>query len=465
MRLHVKYLLIIQIFFVIVLLFLLHNGNKRLLVPFNDPFYNIQQREYHVTTSFPDTRMSYQLALKTSPILSNLNVTKDDTLMAWSKSNTSLCNNSFTGFAHLFAILKGVLLDPSFSAGPQGGERIESVLNQPEEKEFLTLKPGYFQIRCDNITGDMEYKFQHGDHLVKWMAALKPVSKMPAHQEVDKITIAVTRYEYANVYHTMTDWYNAFLMLLFLNVKSITANILFIDSHPQGGLDSIWTTLFGGYVRAGQLTKPQYFKTLIWNIQGYKSPMFRHNLPSIPHIEIFRLFFLAKHNVPITKGLNCEKLHITFLWRRDYVAHPRNPRGIISRKVKNEKELEDSVHKLDPNHSIVSLQTENMSMHDQLGVIAKTDILVGMHGAGLTLALFLPKHAGLIELYPKYWSVDNVHFKAIARWRKLHYTQWQNMDNKMEFPDYFTYIPPSVIQNLLSNIIGLMCKPYKDKER
>uniref|UniRef100_K1PUM1 Beta-(1,2)-xylosyltransferase n=1 Tax=Magallana gigas TaxID=29159 RepID=K1PUM1_MAGGI len=282
--------------------------------------------------------------------------------MAWSKSNTSICNNSFTGFAHLFAILKGVLLDPSFSAGPQGGERIESVLNQPEEKEFLTLKPGYFQIRCDNNTEDMKYKFQHGDHLVKWMAALKLVSKMPEHQEVDKITMAVTRYEYANVYHTMTDWYNAFLMLLFFNVKSFTANILFIDSHPQGGLDSIWTTLFGGYGHAGQLTKPQYFKTLIWNIQG-------------------------------------------------------------------------------------------------------TDILVGMHGAGLTLALFLPKHAGLIELYPKYWSVDNVHFKAIARWRNLQYTQWQNMDNKMEFPDYFTYIAPSVIQNLLSNIIGLMCKPNKDKER
>lgn len=459
MRLHVNHLLIIPILFVIVLFFLLHNDNKLLLVSINEPFYNRQQRKHHLTTLFPDTRMSSQFALKISSRPTILGVTMNDAVMAWSKSNTSLCNGSFTGFAHLFAILKEILLDPSFSAGPQGGERIESVLNQPEEKEFLTLKSGYFQIRCDNNTPDMKYKFQHGDHLVKWMAALKPVSKMPAHQEVDKITIAVSRYEYANLYHTMTDWYNAFLMLLFFNVKSFTANILFVDSHPQGGLDSIWTTLFGGYVRAGQLKTPLYLKTLIWNIQGYKSPMFRHNLPSIPHIEKFRLFFLAKHNVPNTKRLNCDQLHITFLWRRDYVAHPRNPRGIISRKVKNENELEDSVHKLYPIHSIVSLRTKNMSMHDQLGAIAKTDILVGMHGAGLTLALFLPKHAGLIELYPKYWSVDNAHFNAIARWRNLHYTQWQNRDDEMEFPNYFTYIPPSVIQNLLYNIIALMCKP------
>lgn len=390
--------------------------------------------------------------------LQNIHISQDNTLKEWSKTNTSFCENRFVGFAHLFAILRDVFLDPSFSAGPPGGEDIKNVLNQPEEKEFLIIKPGYFQIRCKNKK-KLDYTFPSGDHLSKWISGLRPSLTYTSQEEdIQDVTIAVTRYEYANVYHTMTDWYNAFLMLLFFNVKSLTAKILFVDSHPQGGLDSVWTTLFGEYIRAGQLIKPKHFNSLIWSIQGYRSPMYDHFLPTLPHIDSFTNFFLSKHNIPLAKNLNCDKLSILFIWRRDYVAHPRNPKGLVSRKIKNEQELQKFVQNLYPNHSISSIQTDKLTMQDQLSAITNTDILIGMHGAGLTLALFLPKHGGLIELYPKYWSSDNHHFRAIARWRKLQYRDWQNLDGDNEFPDHYTFIPPSVLQTQLSAIISDMCK-------
>lgn len=83
--------------------------------------------------------------------------------------------------------------------------------------------------------------------------------------------------------------------------------------------------------------------------------MFWYNLLLILYIEIFRLFFFVKYNVLIIKGLNCEKLYIIFFWWCDYVVYLWNLRGIISWKVKNEKELEDLVYKLDLNYFIVSL--------------------------------------------------------------------------------------------------------------
>lgn len=388
----------------------------------------------------------------------NINIEQDDTFLTWLKDETSLCEDGFLGYAHLFAKLNNVFLDPSFSAGPEGGEDIQSVINRPEEEEFLFVKPGYFQIHCQNKEIS-QYTFESDDHLMKWMSALRPVLEFTSYEDIPEVTIAVTRYEYANIYHTMTDWYNAYLMLLFFNIKSLRANILFVDSHPRGELDSTWTTLFGEFIRARQVKKPKRFESLIWNIQGYRSPMYDHELPSIPYIESFRLFFLGKHNVLSTKTLHCKNLSILFIWRRNYVAHPRNPKGVVSRKVKNEKELESLVHELYPNHSIASIQTDKLTMRDQLSAIVNTDILIGMHGAGLTLALFLPKHAGLVEIYPKYWSSDNAHFRAITRWRNLQYRQWQNTKSENEFPNHYTYIPPSVIQNLLSETINEMCRP------
>jgi glycoprotein 2-beta-D-xylosyltransferase len=391
-------------------------------------------------------------------VFGNVNVTQDDTFLRWLKDKTSLCEDGFLGFAHLFAKLNNVTVNPSFSAGPPGGEQIQSVINRPERDEFLIVKPGYYQIPCQNKK-IYQYSYESGDHLNKWMSILRPTLEIMSSEFIPEVTIAVTRYEYANIYHTMTDWYNAYLMLLFFNIRNLSAKILFVDSHPQGGLDSIWTTLFGEFIRAGQLKKPKRFNTLIWNIQGYKSPMYHHELPSVPFIESFRRFFLGKHNVPSKKTLNCKKLSILFIWRRDYVAHPRNPKGIVSRKVKNEEELENLVHKLYPNHSISSIQTDKMSMHDQLSAIVNTDILIGMHGAGLTLALFLPEHAGLVEIYPKYWSSDNAHFRAIARWRNLQYRRWQNIKSENEFSKHYTYIPPRVIQDLLSETVEEMCEP------
>lgn len=457
-----KYFLTVILLVYIVSIYYIHSHVYERVAQLNDNYQNHQISQHpHVPPkqTLPHTRHHSVNAIG-SVSFSSLKIAPDKTFTAWSKAKSSFCDDNFIGYDNLFAHLRNAYLDPSFSSGRLGGEAIESVLNQPEEKEFLVLKIGYFQINCkdDEV---FKYRFKRGDHLVKWISVLRPALETTSREYINTLTIAVTRYEYANVYHTMTDWYNAFLMLVFFNVRSLSANILFVDSHPLGGLDTVWTTLFGRVVRAGQLQQALHFDTLIWNIQGYKSPMYHHDLPSIPHIEPFRIFFLRKHNIPDNKILNCDKLLIRFLWRRDYVAHPRNPKGTVSRKVKNEKEIEDSVAKLYPNHLIESFQTENMSMTDQLSAIVNTDILIGMHGAGLTLALFLPKHAGLIEIYPKYWSSDNAHFRAIARWRNLHYIHWQNVESKNEFTNHYTYVPPSVVHRLLSTTILNMCKAQK----
>ena len=81
----------------------------------------------------------------------------------------------------------------------------------------------------------------------------------------------------------------------------------------------------------------------------------------------------------------------------------------------------------------------------------------GMHGAGLTHALFLRSTSALIELFPSYWSTGE-HFAAIASWRQLIYLRWINNDLTAERPDgRSTVVPPSVVAALVRNAVRRIC--------
>ena len=39
----------------------------------------------------------------------------------------------------------------------------------------------------------------------------------------------------------------------------------------------------------------------------------------------------------------CSRLRLLFVRRRDYLAHPRNPKGVLARKIVNEDEIRDKL--------------------------------------------------------------------------------------------------------------------------
>jgi glycoprotein 2-beta-D-xylosyltransferase len=103
-------------------------------------------------------------------------------------------------------------------------------------------------------------------------------------------------------------------------------------------------------------------------------------------------------------------------------------------------------------------------MKEQLKFIRKTDILIGMHGAGLTHALFLPKTSGLIELFPQNFR-KTFHFyklfEVIAQRRDLHYSYWENTDDENEMPNYFTRVDPVSFLSVVDNMIKKVCADNK----
>jgi EGF domain-specific O-GlcNAc transferase len=98
-------------------------------------------------------------------------------------------------------------------------------------------------------------------------------------------------------------------------------------------------------------------------------------------------------------------------------------RGTKYRKVLNENELIERISN-DENYSVQRVNFgRNVSFKDQLKITRNSDIFIGIHGAGLTHLLFLPKWATLFELYN---CEDPNCYKDLARLRGVNYLTWED---------------------------------------
>lgn len=102
--------------------------------------------------------------------------------------------------------------------------------------------------------------------------------------------------------------------------------------------------------------------------------------------QAFSDFMLYRLNIPLHHKTD-DKIRITFLERKTKF-----------RQVLNSDELMDELRKND-SYTVNNVRFERaVQFTDQLEIIRNTDILIGMHGAGLTHLLFLPKWATVFEL-------------------------------------------------------------------
>jgi glycoprotein 2-beta-D-xylosyltransferase len=219
----------------------------------------------------------------------------------------------------------------------------------------------------------------------------------------------------------MTDLYTVYALCRFVQQDPKSVRILFLDAHPKGNLDILWSQLFHSYTRLGQLKNVSaiLYKELIFSQpQPHSEIDLERNRRVAPSFFFdFREHILKQFNTSyqINLKLNCESLNIFFLVRHNYVAHPRNPSGRITRQLSNEKEILSYLKMKFSKHSNINFSSnhfEHLSVQEQLNIIVQTDILIGMHGAGLTHVLFLKSNRTLIELGPGFQTATHFDFMS-----------------------------------------------------
>ena len=449
-------------------------------------------------------------------------------LRLWFTSRMALCGGAFEGYASEFAVLHNVTLDPSRAKGKRvGGELLNTVMLQDAKMEYFDFEYGFFRMqegRCKRSDTNydqqsLRYVFNKKNHLKEYLQMLDPgvlhenksasqhstanaftstISKSQSKPKLwNRTAVVVTRNDYVNLFQTTADLYDMFLMMIFFQIHPDDMDIIFLDAHPAGGLDSLWYTLWPHVYRIGNRSVfsegPVQFRRLIWLSQGYSSPMNTNVFKGIPLVEEFRKFILSRYNIApdaspgaapaceqlltdsnskpnstqaaqsCVKKRYCKAPHILFLLRRDYVAHPRNPSGEVSRKLRNEKEVLAAVREaLPPGGAVEVFIPTELSLREQIERVARADVLMGVHGAGHTLGLFLPPHGGIVEIFPSYYKMKTSHFKILAESRGLSHSAYINTDKKLDDAvKKIGSLPKEPVSRITREIISKLCKTFQ----
>jgi glycoprotein 2-beta-D-xylosyltransferase len=368
--------------------------------------------------------------------------------------NTEIMVGGLRPYCHFAKLL--VDLDKIQSA-KKGGEPLKEVRGQDESDEMLTYERGAFttfvlpmeQLIMPPADRSMFYYVNDvlqamdvvDESVTKTTLTSKDCSAM-----IPGVTLFLQRYEYVNLYHTMTDWFNTWLAYREYGSANV-AGVVFLDAHPAGSLDEVWTTLFGDVQRAQRLTATKScFESAVLVPAGYSSQIYAwENAALYADPELmneFVDFVLERLDLQETRQVPGR---VVLIDRRPYQAHPRSTNSTDDRMIVNMLGVARSIQALVPEvTSVEVLQLHTMTLREQIQAVREAHVLIGNHGAGLTQLLFLDKDTYVLE----FRRFNLHHFEQLCKWKE-HVTHYM-------LPGVNLRIDAEYSKNVLLPILGLI---------
>lgn len=431
--------------------------------------------------------IKYSVLLMVMIIFVSINLYVHNTLSAKISSNLDLETirlNIFSSCPNRLKITQdGIVFFKFIAIRPKLGHArvLEAYLEKPRAKdELFVLSKGFFTLYChgdvDEVNGKL-YKTDMDYTLIKWeksfeVADPRQFSRIGGHQSFQAgHYLAIERNEFANVYWTIVDLLDVFITSQSLGIKPDKLKIILIDAHPKTSLDPLWTFLFQRLIK---LTDPIFiesngvvFENLLWRYPRARSPLLDKSRNSPKYIQPFRSFVLRRFGILSGTHLRkCsqKKLNILFILRRDYKNHPRNLGGIIDRKIANEEDVLKEIKDSFPTADITPVQLDLLPLKAQLEIVAKTDILFGMHGAAHAFSIFMPPGGAVVEMFNDNRKTYNWHMNKIATLSGHSYIKWGNTDKgAVDKLRKSITIPGGVSFRLLRMAIDSICSSSKHK--
>ncbi|CAN8252916.1 unnamed protein product [Cochlearia groenlandica] len=375
---------------------------------------------------------------------------------------------------------------PDRIAMSRGGEKLEEVMGRKEEDELPEFNDGAFEVAAENEVSRLGFKrnrriggggnaisrrlvsdemlneyIEEGGidrHTMRGLVAsirVVDTDDFACEEWVEEPTLLITRFEYANLFHTVTDWYSAYVSSRVTGLPN-RPHVVFVDGHCTTQLEETWTALFSGIRYAKNFSRPVCFRHAVLTPLGYETSLFKglsgeidcngdsaRNLWQNPdHKKTARLsefgemirsafgFPVNRHHSPDkpSSSTSLTSVHnVLFVRREDYLAHPRHGGKVQSRLI-NEEEVFESLH-----HWVASGSTgltkcginlvnglfAHMTMKDQVRAIQDASVIIGAHGAGLTHIVSATPNTTIFEIISV--EFQRPHFELIAKWKGLEY--------------------------------------------
>ncbi|KAH8832043.1 DUF563 domain-containing protein, partial [Flagelloscypha sp. PMI_526] len=251
-----------------------------------------------------------------------------------------------------------------------------------------------------------------------------------------KFTAVVRREGSGNIWHSLLEIFSFYLTMdtLFISSRDQQqraflsdadlphVQLLLLDDHDDGPYFDLWKTFAPmPILRPSQLPNtPTCLENVILPLAGGSNPLWSGDWDagSCTHSELLDVFsrrVLAHYSrvdgaVDIADEASIPldaELTLTFIDR------------VTTRSLLNSSQLLSAVKTRFPKVHIQSIDFAAIPFSEQLRIVHHTDILVGVHGAGLTHAMFLPESSSVVEIFPPH--VGYKVFRNLAKLRGHHY--------------------------------------------
>lgn len=306
--------------------------------------------------------------------------------------------------------------------------------DDPIRYNMDVLKEGDIGGYCTLFPDRLSEHLDHMSPLQSWAPELKnfkrlnqrPINEGHCDVIVEKPTVIMKIDATVNMYHHFCDFFNLYASL-HLNISDI--DIFSTDIHIL-----IWESYT--YRSAFEDTFKAFTMHPIWDLKTFrgKTVCFRNLiLPLLP-----RMIFGLYYNTPVIQGCKSSglfkafsehlnhRLKVPFYERVDKrIKITLLSRDTKYRRINNENELMQAIEEDDDYIVEKVVFNRDMSFLKQLEISRNTDVLIGIHGAGLTHLLFMPDWGSVFEIYN---CEDPNCYMDLTRLRGLKYVTWTDSD-------------------------------------
>ncbi|KOS40424.1 hypothetical protein ACN38_g8729 [Penicillium nordicum] len=242
--------------------------------------------------------------------------------------------------------------------------------------------------------------------------------------KTENYTILVKREGATNHWHSLMEIYS---MTLSMDVLQITpqstdstpfyiaerdasnTQVVIVDDHPDGPYYDMWSLFTKRPVlRFKDLPKNTTFENLIVPLAGAGNTLWQgdwevNSCEKSKLLDTFTNRALTLYGLNDTNPRQNMEITLTFINR------------VSGRRLANQDQYLERLRQEYPLVKAQSIDFAAISYKDQLKIIQESDILAGVHGAGLTHGIFLPPGSAMVEILPP--GLNHKGFRNVASLR------------------------------------------------
>jgi hypothetical protein len=322
--------------------------------------------------------------------------------------------------------MENIVLDPSKS------KQTNIIYKGPVDKKYRgrpILSKGFLNIKCKNKKELEKYNSIYKSYFQSWNYDYNNSEKLEELAKGKIIFFISRNQDSPNIFHGISELINSISIMELFHLNPENIQIIFLESMTFNN-DPFYDLYRNIVSRGGE---PIYIKNLkkkylisnAFHIPiNLDSAAFIHNnfhnckystktynllndlVNKYMNIPDFKDTFISDNEIyyypkSVLKNYKSKiifKKTVTIQWRK---AWPKGRKG-QQRILANGQEIADKLASILPKNILIRLvDTASFSIVEQIAIMRKTDYLVGIHGAGLCLSIFMPHDSIIHEIVPK----------------------------------------------------------------